>query len=326
MKIHLPNSAFLGNINNFLSFFDSSQEDTLEITANDKWIYAHPMILAMIAALGKKVGPEHITCEPIVAASGHYLSRMGLFKFMEIEDPVIKEIEEHEPAGRMIPLRSIKNQDDLNNFLKDLVPLLHLETEPQHVEAIQHIFTELIRNVFEHATAKDGAIVCAQYFKKSNKIGIGIADTGVGLRESIGISYPVQSDFHAMKLALTPGVTGTTRRPGGSADNGGFGLFLIKSIALINGDFFNIISGDVMYKLLKRKGSNKTNHIKLNSDPTKDRHSEVSISSWPGVAVGVDISLSATEEFDTLLQYIYKFYNRSSKEKRKRKFKKPKFV
>ena len=56
MKINLPNSAFLGNIDPFLKSFDSSDPGSLEITANRKWISIHPMVLSMIAALGLKLG------------------------------------------------------------------------------------------------------------------------------------------------------------------------------------------------------------------------------------------------------------------------------
>jgi anti-sigma regulatory factor (Ser/Thr protein kinase) len=321
MKVHIPNSAFLGNINNFLSTLDMQDINTLEITTNPKWLSVHPAVISMIAALGKSVDPKKIICGEILASSGHYLERMGLFKFLGIK-PKIKTIKEHEPAGRLIPITQIKNSEDLDNFIKELVPLLHLDKEPNHAHAIQHIFSELIRNVLEHSRAGEGAIVCAQYFKKSNKIAIGVADAGVGLKESIRQSYPVTDDLSAIKLALTPGITGTTKKPGGTAQNAGFGLFLIKSIAYINSDFFTIISGDKMYKLLQRGKKN----IVLEGNPFKDRHATMNISPWKGVVVGVDISLNQTEEFKALLDIIYRFYIGEVKSQKKQLYKKPKFI
>ena len=52
MKIHLPNSAFLGNINAFLKNIDLSHPDILQITSNEKWISVHPVVLCIVAALG----------------------------------------------------------------------------------------------------------------------------------------------------------------------------------------------------------------------------------------------------------------------------------
>jgi len=48
MKVFIPNSAFLGNINSFLSKLDTNEPDRLEITSNPNWIAIHPVILSMI--------------------------------------------------------------------------------------------------------------------------------------------------------------------------------------------------------------------------------------------------------------------------------------
>jgi anti-sigma regulatory factor (Ser/Thr protein kinase) len=245
---------------------------------------------------------------------------MGLFEFLGI-NPEVKDIEEHESAGRLIRLQQIKSSEDLDMFLKDLVPLLHLEREP-HARAIQHIFSELIRNVLEHSCSPHGAVVCAQYFKRSNRIAIGVVDNGVGLTKTISKSHTVTDDLHAIRLALTPGITGTTSKPGGSSQNAGFGLFLIKSIAFLNFDYFTIISGGKLYKLLQRPPS-KTN---FNTNPLNDRHSIMNTPYWQGVAVGVDISLDQTQEFTGLLDMIYKFYSGEVKGQKKQRCKKPVFI
>ena len=85
MKIHLPNSAFLGNIDPFFSSFEPKDEDRLDITANEKWISIHPVVLAMVASLALRVKPGNVTCQKITAKSGHYLKRMGLFNFLKIK-------------------------------------------------------------------------------------------------------------------------------------------------------------------------------------------------------------------------------------------------
>ena len=60
MKIYLPNSAFLGNIDPFLRTFVSSNPKKLEITANKKWISIHPVVLSMVAALGLSLKKSNI--------------------------------------------------------------------------------------------------------------------------------------------------------------------------------------------------------------------------------------------------------------------------
>jgi len=311
--------VFLGNINHFLNGFDPSEPDKLEITSHPKWFWVHPVVLCMIAAIGKPVKPENIRYE-VLARTKHYLTRMGLFNFLGV--PPDMEIEEHEEAGRFVPLTQIKTSDELSLFVQELQPILHLE--PEDVEPIRFTISELVRNVIEHAASDEGAIVCAQYFPNKKMIRIGIVDTGVGLRETISDSYPVQDDITAIKLALTPGITGTTNRPGGSAQNAGAGLFFIKTIAYVNYDPFVIYSGNAMYKLLKRSGKQVT----LRANPFDDRHSkENTLPHWQGVVAGIDISLEKTKEFAEILGIIRNFYRQTVKEKKKEKYlKKPKFV
>ncbi|OGR57180.1 MAG: hypothetical protein A3I11_04830 [Elusimicrobia bacterium RIFCSPLOWO2_02_FULL_39_32] len=321
MKVHLPNSAFLGNIDPFLREFNPSNPDRLEMTSNKKWISIHPMVLSMIAALGLTVKPSRITLQKFEATSKHYLHRMKLFNFLRFESGI--EIREHEPAGRFIPLTQIKDSQTLTNFIKDMIPLLHVE--PKHAESIRYIIAELARNVLEHSLSPHGAILSAQYYKKSNTIRIGIADTGVGIQKTINESYNAKSDLEAIRLALMPGVTGTTRMEGGTELNAGAGLFFIKAIAQVNRDFFVIYTGKGMYKLLKK--STASERISLHADPFEDRHSKAgNFPFWQGTLVGIDISLNTTKEFSILLDSIRESYAKAIRERKKARYRKAKFI
>lgn len=319
MKIHIPNSVWLGNIDPFLKGFVPTNPDQLKITFNKKWMSIHPMVLSMIAALGVKTDPSKIECEKLEARSKHYLERMRLFDFLHVKSGIT--MKEHEPAGRFVALTQIKDSVALTKFISEVIPLLHLE--PKHVEPIRFIMSELIRNVLEHSLSKYGAIVSAQYYKKSNIVRIGIADTGIGIWKSINQSYNPKNDLEAIRLALTPGITGTTRREGGTEQNAGAGLFFIKSIAEVNSDFFVIYSGKAMYKLLKRKSKK----IKLHADPFRNRHSKKDdLPSWEGTVVGIDLSLDTTQEFSLLLKLLNETLNEAIKERKKARYKKPQFI
>lgn len=321
MKVHIPNSAFLGNLDPFLRGIDPSSPEFLEITANPKWISVHPIVLSMLAALGLTVEPERIRCQRLEAKSRHYLARMGLFKMLRIAAEV--NIVEHEPAGRFIPLTQIRSSAELTRFITEMTPMLHLESAPEQARTLGYIVSELARNVLEHAEAPNGALLCAQYYKKTNSIRIGIADTGVGIRATILRSHRAETDLEAIRLALMPGITGTTRREGGTEQNAGAGLFFIKSIATVNRDFFVVYSGGGFYKLLHSPAKRQT----LHADPFEDRHSkEEGFPPWPGTAVGVDITLDQTREFSLLLDAIRKTYSEAVRERRRARFKRPRFL
>jgi anti-sigma regulatory factor (Ser/Thr protein kinase) len=319
MKVHIPNSAFLGNIDPFIRGFDPSFPNSLEITANDKWISVHPAVLSMIAALGLTVKPDKIQCQKFEATSRHYFVRMGLFKLLNIPSDIV--IKEHEPAGRFIPLTQIRTAAEQTRFITDMIPMLHLE--PEQARTLGYIFSELIRNVIEHADAENGALLCAQYYKKSNSIRIGIADTGCGIKSTITRSHAAETDVDAIRLALMPGITGTTSKEGGTEQNAGAGLFFIKSIASVNRDFFMIYSGKGFYKLLK---NNPGKRRRLHADPFIDRHTvSADMPVWPGTVVGVDITLDQTAEFSSLLDAIRDTYSSAVRQRRQEHRKKPRF-
>ncbi len=309
MHLHLPNSAFLGNIDPFLKSLDLEGPD-LTITANRRWISIHPVVLAMAAALGREA--RNVICEPLTAKSAHYLERMGLFTHCKIGSGI--SITAHEPAGRFIPLTIIKEGKEFRGFLTEMIPLLHLEE--RHAEPIKYVVSELIRNVLEHAETDAGAIVCAQYSKSSNTIRLGIADRGIGIRQSIRRAHPTEDDVAAIRLALMPGITGTTRAEGGTAYNAGAGLFFIKSLAAINKDHLLIYSGDACYKLLKSTAKRP----RLRGDPFDDRHTtRRGLPRWRGTVVGIDLQLNETEEFTHLLDLIKEAYTKSIRERKRTK-------
>ncbi|MCA9357206.1 sensor histidine kinase [Candidatus Nomurabacteria bacterium] len=324
MKIHIPNSAFLGNINAFIKLVDFSNPEEIYITANEKWMSVHPVVLCMIASLGVKVRAESdqekpILCEKFTATSKHYFERMRLFRFLQLNSEM--DIVEHESAGRFIPITQIKDAKVLSHFIEDMIPLLHLDK--QQSQSIKYIVSELVRNVLEHSASEHGAFVAAQYHAKTNTVRLGIVDTGVGIKKTISRFHIVKTDKDAIQLALTPGITGTTSKEGGTDYNAGAGLFFTKSISRINEDYFVIYSGDTLFKLLKKQKPDTG----LNSDPFADRHTlEEGLPIWNGTVIGVDMTLDDNENFSALLQSIREVYTSTVRSRREKKYKKPKFI
>jgi anti-sigma regulatory factor (Ser/Thr protein kinase) len=322
MKITIPNSAFIGNIESFIRKINTDNEKILSISFNKNWISVHPVVLSTVAALGLLCNKRGIpiNVEKIEAISGHYLQRMGLLEYINSEQkfPVI----EHEPAGRFIPLTRINDSQELSEFIKDMIPLLH--ASPQQVEPIKYAMSELIRNVLEHSVSCTGAIVCAQYFKKSNRVAIGIADCGIGVKGSMDHAWKTDDHAQAIKLALMPGITGTTNKKGGTEQNAGAGLFFTKSIAKVSGDYFMIYSGDTLYKLQR---TTPDAQLSLFPDPMLDRSSIRSeMPYWKGTCVGIDFSMDVNQEFGRLLDLIRDAYFDNIKDKTKRELKKPSFI
>ena len=322
MKIHLSNQGNLRNFKSFVNSIDLADSSNLDITVHNKWITVHPANLVIVAALAKIAGKKNSKIIGNIPDTGLYLDQMGLFNFIATESPF--KYKRKESSGRFIPLTVIKTQDDQSKFVTDMVPLLHLSEESANI--INYVISELVRNVLEHSNSSVGAIVAAQYYKKTNRISIAICDTGMGVWKSMNESWHPKTDLDAILLGLAPGITGTTRREGGSSENAGAGLFFIKSIASITRNYFAIYSGKAEYTLLKRRGDLK-NIPELHPDPTKDRHTSTSKApDFNGTLVAIDISLDETPEFKSLLSLIGNAYDDAIRNRKRMKYKEPKFV
>lgn len=322
VRIELPNSAFLNNFGGFVRKFSPSEaEPDLHVSMHDKWIVVHPAALAMVACacqLARSQGKNTRGTVPAIDPV-RYLMRMGLFDYLDLEPPL--EVTGHEEAGRFVPLTNIRTSGELGSALADLIPLLH--APPSVADPIRYVFSEMVRNVLEHAGSPVGAFVCAQYYKKSNRIAVGIADAGIGILRSMRRSHATATSGEAILQALRPGITGATHRIGGNERNAGAGLFFTKSIAALARQYFVVYSGDAMFKLLPGpQGRTPT----LNSDPTRDHHRvETDLPTWSGTVIGIDMSVEEGVEFADLLSQIREAYKIDVKESKKQFYKRIRF-
>jgi len=322
MKVYLSNQGNLRNFKSFVESVDLTNPEVLEITTHSKWVTVHPANLVFTAALAMEIGRDQSYIAGDVPDTGRYLDRMGLYALTRTISPFIYH--KKEEAGRFIPIKVIKTPTDQSRFITDVVPLLHLSETNALI--VKYIIGELVRNVLEHSYAKNGAIVAAQYFRKTNRVSIGICDTGIGIWKSLNTYWHPKTDIDAIKLALTPGITGTTHREGGTAENAGAGLFFIKSIAKITRNYFVIYSGPAEYTLLKHDKRIK-GMPKLFSDPNRDPHSETNhAQNFSGTLVAVDISLDETQEFNQLIANIGEVYDKAIRDRKREKYRKPRFI
>jgi anti-sigma regulatory factor (Ser/Thr protein kinase) len=320
MKLHLPNSSHLQNIEGFLRSYSRNGVKGLRVSGHQKYIHMHPLALALAACAGASTtanGLKTLGAVPNVR-SAPYLIRMKLFDYLSVKPP--RDIEEHEEAGRFVPLTQIRTADDLRKTITDLIPLLH--AAPAVADPIRYVISELGRNVLEHSQSPVGGFVCAQYFRDKRRIAIGMADAGIGIHRAIRHSHASASEANSIQLALTPGISGATPKIGGNETNAGAGLFFIRSIAKVSSNFFVIYSGSTEYKLLRKQPSRD-----LHGNPLLEAHHMVAdLPHWQGTAVGIDINVDESAEFASLLEVIRRSYSIDVKAHKKAYFKKVRFT
>lgn len=320
MKIYIPNAAFLGKLDSFIRSMDLSSPASLELSSPASQTNVHPLVLAMMAALASRVSPESISTGGLLTKSTEHFERMGLYKVLGLSSGLL--LKEQEPSGRYIPITNIVSSEGLGEFLKEITPLLHLGQD--QAESVRYVMSELGRNVLEHASTRTGAFFAAQYYGESNTVRIGIADTGIGIEKAIRQAYPDARGLEALRLALTPGITGTTRKEGGTEQNAGAGLFFVKSIAAANFNNLVVYSGSCLYKLLPRQ----TSDLVLNPDPFADHHTmSDDLPYWQGTCVGIDMTLHPSIEFNAVMDLLRKTYAEAIRErKRASRLRQPKFI
>lgn len=323
--LYIPNSIGIHNFdsifkqNNDFSFSDKK----VSISFHPSYLAMHPIGLAFYAALGDYIKINSIEKEAKIVKSIPsipYLQRMGLFSVLGFQGP--SEYKPHEETGRFMPLRKIHNSTELDNFLKDLDPILH--TSQNNTRVIKHVFSELLRNVLEHSQSPLGGNVCVTYNKKHSRIGLGISDAGIGILSGMrGYKY-FSSHKDAILAALTPGISGTTKHIGGTEENAGAGLFYTKCIAQATRNHFLIYSGNSYYKLCSTP-NNKA--VEFHGDPNEDYKTlKDKLPIFNGTLIGMDIHIEETEAFSNLLSRIGASYQLNVKKVRKEYYKRIKFI
>lgn len=288
-EIFVPNAAAIRQAGAFLRGSDWTADDKPTVLRfHPGYCHMQPWVVAAIAAWALEQrfhGGRVSVANPERAM---YAWRMGLSDFLGQLNPAVQQ--EHEEAGRFIPLRQIRNAQDLGGLLAEIVTLLHVDEEA--AKGVMYAISEMVRNVLEHSSAGSGAIVCAQRYQgeRGRKyVSLGIADRGIGVLGSLSKNYTLADDREAILKAIQPGVTGAQKTMYGAPDNAGAGLFITRRLSEETGGYFAIGSGSAMFRTSAAKRR------------PKDARLVFHIGHFPGTVVCVEIGLESENEFNETL-------------------------
>lgn len=110
---------------------------------------------------------------------------------------------------------------------------------------LQHLISEMLNNVADHAGGYNGGFSMAQYYPTKKKVQIAVADRGVGFLRHIGHVYPhIRTEEDALLKAIERGVTASSNTMYGHERNAGYGLFALVEIIKETKGRLVIISND----------------------------------------------------------------------------------
>lgn len=197
---------------------------------------------------------------------------------------------------KIVKLEQIKNSRQIPVFAGKVMKVLDIDDE-EISGAIKYALIELLRNVIQHSNSAIGGVAMAHYFPKTGLVEICVADSGVGIKESLSAAYPeIDNDLKALKFATQPHISGTFTAGvyDNMQDNAGLGLFFIKQItSLASGRFF-LASGGTMVSIW---GDAEGDQQKRFTSAKKKIDG-----GWHGTFAYLQLTKKSIVEFDQILQ------------------------
>jgi anti-sigma regulatory factor (Ser/Thr protein kinase) len=182
--------------------------------------------------------------------------------------------------GEIEKIRNSLSSTIMQNF-SNLTPNEHSDLK----QYLNHIFSELMNNVSDHAYSPIGGYAMAQYYTGNKKVQFAIADKGCGFLNNIKLKYPeITTEKDAILKALGKAVTASKSHMYGQNRNAGYGLYTLETIINETKGRMLIISNDAMIKIENNK-----------------RYDYILPISWGGVAVAIEFfEEQANYEFSTI--------------------------
>lgn len=172
-----------------------------------------------------------------------YWQRMGFFERLGQPNPL--ELTKHAPEGRFSELREISDINLVDEITAELVLVTAKDESDREIHS--HIVSESLNNVCQHSDNRGWCM--SQFYPSTGDVKFAIVDGGIGLKSSLAAFNPT-TDIDAIKLAISPGVTGKRNvsllRGSPEMRNRGIGLTMITRLAVSNRGTWTIWSGDAI--------------------------------------------------------------------------------
>ncbi len=191
--------------------------------------------------------------------------KMGLANFLSGSNAMVTV--QNSPGDRILPFTKLTKSDLIalaNQRKAAYVPdtieqessvyasLLTQGKSENHEFALSYCIEEILRNAFQHSDSEE-IYLGGRYNAVASRVEVVFADKGRGIKKSLGRNSAIQasSELHAIRLALHPGITGTSRFERtlqGHWENAGYGLFMTQRLCRENG-IFELVSNDAYLRL-----------------------------------------------------------------------------
>ncbi len=169
-------------------------------------------------------------------------------KSMNFQTPLEINTVDGQHHSKAIKLENqFDNDSQVDKVMKIFRNNNYLDSETN--EVLELILAEIFQNFYAHAEFDEPPICCVQDWSTSQYVEIAIADTGIGIDNSLEEvlkEYP--NDTNPCRIACDSGISCSLNKESRiGTTHGGFGLFFTKRFIEENGGHLYLLSGEDCY-------------------------------------------------------------------------------
>lgn len=253
--------------------------------------FSNLLLINTLRQYRKKHQDASLRCAP--KTTDGYLSHIGFYKACGI--PYGKEPGEAHASPNYVPVTNINlNGTDFYRTIEENATQLAatLQFDKGLQELLTYIFVETIRNVYEHANTEN-VLVAAQKWPTHGLVEIAISDSGCGITKSLGRLFSTDT-AGLLRLACKPGVSAKSNYRYLEKDdpwrNSGYGLYILKELALAYNGSFLLCSGDRAIRYQNNENYSETERV--------------FDTSYHGTTLGIRFRTDTNNDFDDIRRRI----------------------
>lgn len=243
--------------------------------------FGNLMIINAIRAIQKR---NRIVCKPRENAG--YLEHIGFYQACGFQ--IGREVGEAKPNSNYMPITEIPLENNFYQVIDQRANQLAatLQFDKSLEKMLSYFFVETIRNAFEHAETTH-VLVAAQKWPTQNLVEIAISDTGCGVGESLS-KFFATDEVNLLRLACKPGVSAKSNYRYLEKDdpwrNSGYGLYIMKELALAYCGSFIIASGNYA--------------LQYSADEYATEKEEILNTEYQGTTIGIRFRTDTVNQFE----------------------------
>ena len=242
--------AAMPSIYNTLAKFDGANQ--LPNVRIAEFVYASG--LALVATwLNTKPGEKIVVADDTYTRE--YLRAIGFFDAVEGSGTDSSK----DTTDWAVRLTRLDRHARVHQITEDILSIIDTFVAPNAEDrgSFGILLGELIENVTRHANIRTPAFIVAQVYPKRYKLGITIADAGIGIRQSFiegdveKYRDPAKPDEFFISLALQPLVTSK------ASAHAGYGLYILSELISRNQGSYMVTSGPATVVGYRARGMHK---------------------------------------------------------------------